>query len=204
MLPTANFRFETIQSFFTDLGIDQINHRILKNQLFEDFLDKSYKLSKNSNIQSITENRINNLVEIRNGVAHGVQPDQITEASILKEEYINFVENYVYALNSVLSEELLRYEIKSKGIEIPKDKIKNVINNSILLCSLENIMKTIKKGTRLATLSPRGNYSQGKIVKIQENHQDIEELSPNNLPVDVGIQVDFKIKDNQIFYLILE
>ena len=119
-----------------------------------------------------------------------------------KEYYLEFVESYIIALNCVLSDKLIPYELKN-GILL-KEKIK-IFDNSILCLDIKNmeINSIIKTGDRvLSKTISKDQYRQGKVISIQENNETIQQIKVDGRSRKIGIKVDFKIKDNQDFYLI--
>ena len=120
------------------------------------------------------------------------------ELNIFKDKYINFIEHYVFALQEILIKELLPFEVQKNGINL--GKARQIINNSIICLEVNTI---IKINDRIVSYNSNDNtYDQGKIVTIQINNQEIDLVSQDKLPQKIGIKVDFKVKDNQKFYLI--
>jgi hypothetical protein len=185
---TANFKSDTINQFFQNLGIENVNNDVMQNKSIS---QSNLKLS-----------RLDDLAVRRNEIAHGVETSEILEIKYFKEYYLEFVESYIIALNCVLSDKLIPYELKN-GVVL-KEKIK-IIDNSILCLDIENmdIDSIIKTRDRvLSKTINKDQYRQGRIISIQENNETIQEVKVDGKSKKIGIKVDFKIKDNQEFYLI--
>ncbi|HAC66346.1 MAG TPA: hypothetical protein DCF68_23130, partial [Cyanothece sp. UBA12306] len=73
---TANFRYDTINQFFADLGIENINKKIIQNENFKTYL----KLESIERVQyGIILSKIDQLVQIRNKISHGQLTDDIID-----------------------------------------------------------------------------------------------------------------------------
>lgn len=188
---TANFRYKAIHDFFQELGIEKINQQILKNENFKEYLIQNESYTEESLV------KINELVKVRNQIAHGQSTDEVQRLEI--SLYIDFIEQYIKALQAVLLDQILPFEIQKKGVKL--GEVIKVINNSIICVRVSNL--TLKIGARIASYNPNAkSYSQGKIISIQVDNEDKQQISVNEQPIDIGIKVDFKVKNNQEFYLI--
>ncbi|MEA5528674.1 MAE_28990/MAE_18760 family HEPN-like nuclease [Dolichospermum sp. UHCC 0684] len=195
VLLSGNLKHNKIVELFNKLNLD-LNDELLKNEE----LKNEIGLNQNtiSRIEKdILYNKINDLVERRNQIAHGSEEvDDILSISEL-EPYIQFLDKYCQAIFQTLFEEL----IKQESIHI-FEKIENVINtygNKVLAFELENY--TIKVGDMLIVETKEGQFYKKPILTIQlknESYQELTVLEKTN----IGVSVEPKIKDNQTFYII--
>ncbi|MEY3401781.1 MAG: hypothetical protein RLZZ86_1396, partial [Cyanobacteriota bacterium] len=141
--------------------------------------------------------KINDLVERRNQIAHGSEEvDDILSISEL-EPYIQFLEKYCQAIFQTLFEEL----IKQESIHIFQ-KIENVINtygNKVLAFELENY--TIKVGDMLIVETKESRFYKKPILTIELDKTEYRELTIIE-KTSIGVSVEPKIKNNQTFYII--
>lgn len=195
VLFSGNLKHNKIVELFNKLTLD-LNDELLKNEE----LRNEIGLNQNtiSRIEKdILYNKINDLVERRNQIAHGSEEvDDILSISEL-EPYIQFLDKYCQAIFQTLFEEL----IKQESIHIFQ-KIENVINtygNKVLAFELENY--TIKVGDMLIVETKEGRFYKKPILTIELNKKSYQELTVLE-KTNVAVSVEPKIKDNQIFYII--
>jgi len=195
VLLSGNLKHNKIVELFNKLNLD-LNDELLKNEE----LKNEIGLNQNtiSRIEKdILYNKINDLVERRNQIAHGSEEvDDILSISEL-EPYIQFLDKYCQAIFQTLFEEL----IKQESIHIFQ-KIENVINtygNKVLAFELENY--TIKVGDMLIVETKEGRFYKKPILTIELNRKEYPELIITE-KTSIGVSVEPKIKDNQTFYII--
>lgn len=194
VLLSGNLKHNKIVELFKYLTLD-LNNELSKN---ED-LNNEIGLDKNTISQTSKDdlyNKINDLVERRNQIAHGSEVLDILGISAL-EPYIQFLEKYCQAIFEILVEQL----IKQESIHTFQ-KIENVINtyaNKVLAFELENY--TIKVGDMLIVENKEGRFYKKPILTIELNNKSYQELTVLE-KTNVAVSVEPKIKDNQIFYII--
>ncbi|BAZ88287.1 MAE_28990/MAE_18760 family HEPN-like nuclease [Dolichospermum compactum] len=195
VLLSGNLKHNKIVELFNKLNLN-LNDELLKNEE----LRNEIGLNQNtiSRIEKdILYNKINDLVERRNQIAHGSEEvDDILSISEL-EPYIQFLDKYCQAIFQTLFEEL----IKQESIHIFQ-KIENVINtygNKVLAFELENY--TIKVGDMLIVETKEGRFYKKPILTIELNNKSYQELTVLE-KTNIAVSVEPKIKDNQIFYII--
>ncbi|MDP5016375.1 hypothetical protein FJR11_18125 [Anabaena sp. UHCC 0187] len=194
VLLSGNLKHNKIAELFKYLTLD-FNNELSKN---ED-LNNEIGLDKPTISQTSKDdlyNKINDLVERRNQIAHGSEVLDILGISAL-EPYIQFLEKYCQAIFEILVEQL----IKQESIHTFQ-KIENVIkifSNKVLAFEIENY--TIKVGDMLIVETKEGQFYKKPILTIQlknESYQELTVLEKTN----IAVSVEPKIKDNQIFYII--
>jgi len=195
VLLSGNLKHNKIVELFNKLNLD-LNDELLKNEE----LKNEIGLNQNtiSRIEKdILYNKINDLVERRNQIAHGSEEvDDILSISEL-EPYIQFLEKYCQAIFQTLFEQV----IKNESIHTFQ-KVENVINtygNKVLAFELENY--TIKVGDMLIVETKEGRFYKKPILTIELNRKEYPELIITE-KTSIGVSVEPKIKDNQTFYII--
>ena len=195
VLLSGNLKHNKIVELFNKLNLD-LNEELLKNEE----LKNEIGLNQNtiSRIEKdILYNKINDLVERRNQIAHGSEEvDDILSISEL-EPYIQFLDKYCQAIFQTLFEQL----IKQESIHIFQ-KIENVIDtyaNKVLAFELKNY--TIKVGDMLIVETKEGRFYKKPILTIELNKTEYRELTIIE-KTSIGVSVEPKIKNNQTFYII--
>ena len=195
VLLSGNLKHNKIVELFNKLNLD-LNEELLKNEE----LKNEIGLNQNtiSRIEKdILYNKINDLVERRNQIAHGSEEvDDILSISEL-EPYIQFLDKYCQAIFQTLFEQL----IKQESIHIFQ-KIENVIDtyaNKVLAFELKNY--TIKVGDMLIVETKEGRFYKKPILTIELNNTEYRELTIIE-KTSIGVSVEPKIKNNQTFYII--
>jgi len=200
---TANFRAGVITESFARLGIDNISSRILNSTTLITYLQTEYPDLD----LAITQQEekafyyLNDLTERRNEVAHGTLPDAGIPSNNIFLEYIKFFEVYSQALHEVLENEVLHYKVKYHGIELAQPK-KVWAEGKVICISLKEI--TIKVGDLLIAKPVKKSlpYRAGAIKEIQVNRKKYDEWLASSEETIICMQVDYKAKDNQTFFLI--
>ena len=165
VLLSGNLNHNKIVELFNKLNLD-LNDELLKNEE----LKNEIGLNQNtiSRIEKdILYNKINDLVERRNQIAHGSEEvDDILSISEL-EPYIQFLEKYCQAIFQTLFEQV----IKNESIHTFQ-KVENVIKifgNKVLAFAIENY--TIKVGDMLIIQTKEGRFYKKPILTIELNNQ---------------------------------
>lgn len=194
VLLSGNLKHNKIVELFKYLTLD-LNNELSKN---ED-LNNEIGLDKTTIFQTSKDdlyNKINDLVERRNQIAHGSEVLDILGISAL-EPYIQFLDKYCQAIFQTLFEQL----IKQESIHIFQ-KIENVINtcgNKVLVFEIENY--TIKVGDMLIVETKEGRFYKKPILTIELDKIEYPELTIIE-KTSIGVSVEPKIKNNQTFYII--
>jgi hypothetical protein len=201
---TANFRQGVINEFFSSLGIKGISSLVKNHPGFKSYMVKikpEIELVYNNIEESVIYQTLDDLAQRRNDISHGVEGIEILSSEILLD-YINYLEHYTEAICDVVFETLLPYEVSHCAIALKKPIA--IYNNSIICLNLEEAPITV--GDRIISRTVLNNsdikYSHGKVLKLQINKQDHRQIMPSVGGIDIGIEVDFKVKENQEFFLV--
>ncbi|BAZ82224.1 MAE_28990/MAE_18760 family HEPN-like nuclease [Sphaerospermopsis kisseleviana CS-549] len=195
VLLSGNLKHNKIVELFNKLNLD-LNNELLKNEE----LNNEIGLNQNSISRiekDILYNKINDLVERRNQIAHGSEEvDDLLSISEL-EPYIQFLEKYCQAIFETLFEQV----IKEESIHTFQ-QVENVIKifvSKVLAFEIEDY--TIKVGDMLIIETKEGRFYKKPILTIQLDNTEYPEL-PITEKTKIAVSVDHKIKDNHTFYIV--
>lgn len=194
---SSNFRHDSINDFFSKVGIEGISNKTKEVQSFEQYLVQQFPGIPISQIPDTKVfEKITDLANRRNEISHGNQSEILSNMILI--EYICFIENYCDALNQIIFELILPFEIEDKAIPLMPI---NIFNNRIICVNLKN--KSIKVNDMLIakTNDTKHKYLYGKIKQLQVNNVSVDSIDSQQ-SIDVGIETDFNIKQNQEFYYI--
>jgi len=196
IISSGNLKHNKIVFLFDSIDIE-LNKLLKRNQTLIKLIQDEQQTENIANIHSDDlYNRINDLVERRNEIAHGSEPPNILSNSEL-ETYIEFLEKYCQAIFEILTEQF----IKQKSI-YKFEKIKKVINvytNSILAFEIENYV--IRVGDALIVETGEGKFYEKYINSIQLDKQPYQELSIYEKK-NIAIGVEPRISKNDTFYIV--
>lgn len=167
-------------------------------ELFSPLEIDAKKINENDVIKKRKSN-IDTLILLRNEISHGTK---IANTLIEFAVYIDSLEDYGKALFSILEkkeeEYQLKYEMKYKFHEIKT--VHKIINNSILLCKIED--NSISIGDDIINKGKDGKVYKNKILSIEVNGDKKENLiTKTNIDVGLELETISNLKVNQTFYI---
>ncbi len=191
---SGNLKHNKIVDLFKYLNVD-LNSGLAKNESLSNEI--GLKTNEISRVEKdILYNKINDLVERRNQIAHGSEKlDDILSTSGL-EPYIQFLEKYCQAIFETLVEEVIKQESIHTFQKIKK--VINVFGNKVLAFEIDNY--NIKVGDMLIIETREGKFYKKSILTIQLNNEPYEEITVLE-KTNIAVSVEHKIKDNQTFYI---
>lgn len=194
-ISSGNVKHNKIVELFALIGI-KLNEELKRNMTFNEYLKRYLDTEHISNLE--TENlysRINDLVDRRNDIAHGVSiTNTVGQDELL--DYCSFLENYCMALFDILTEKSIEQESIHKFEKI--EVIHKVINNSILGFELSNYF--IKVGDFVIVETSDNHFYKKAILSLQKNRESYNELQVQE-KTDIGIGLEPTINNNCTFYL---
>lgn len=195
VLLSGNLKHNKIVELFNKLNLD-LNNELLNNEE----LNNEIGLNQNtiSRIEKdILYNKINDLVERRNQIAHGSEEvDDILGISEL-DPYIQFLEKYCQAIFQTLLEQVIKEESRHTFQQV--ENIIKIFGNKILAFELESY--TIKVGDMLIIQTKEDRFYKKPILTIQLDNKEYPELIVTE-KTKIAVSVDHKIKDNHTFYIV--
>jgi hypothetical protein len=88
---SSNFRYDLIHAMFSDIGLDRVIERTIKNEVVSDFYKEFFGLDESSSHREVTlkiTEELLDLVQRRNRIAHGVTEGDMLAHSFVMEKVI--------------------------------------------------------------------------------------------------------------------
>jgi hypothetical protein len=173
VLHRGNISLQKITSFLTTVGIEPHLRRVTQARDLVEFFEtrepeRDIRTVADQELAALLE-PINELVERRNEVSHGViSVDAIESVELLKER-CRFVAAYGAALYDVFAQELLKHGIVLP-IAQPLGKPIAVYNRSIVCFEATHCMIAVGNILVAATSSPMEPFRYGPISSLQVDH----------------------------------
>jgi hypothetical protein len=187
----ANYRCDLVNQVFARIGVGGILQRLYESYSFTEYLrgqrlvDDSRSLDKGTVLKQLDD-----LAERRNDVAHGNVTQILSHELVLP--FVDFVEAFGVGIREVLIEELFRV-IANRPTVVHRPF--QVIDNTILC--IKGINYIVRVGDFVVAAVPAANrFLGGVITNLQVNNKDVDFVDGSTCPVDVGMKVDARLKDN--------
>lgn len=195
ILLSGNLKHNKIVEIFNKLNLD-LNNELLKNEELNNEIGlKQNTISRRD--KDILYNKINDLVERRNQIAHGSEEvDAILSTSEI-EPYIQFLEKYGQAIFEILVEQIIKQESIYRFQKI--ENVIKVFGSRVLAFEIEKY--TIKIGDMLIIETQQRRCYKTPILTIELEKQQYSELTISE-KTKIAVSVNFKIKDTHTFYII--
>jgi len=192
---TANFRTQVIDENFHQIGVDELSKKIIRSNSFKKHLieikgfdEKSPELISLNNLSPINE-----LAELRNLVAHGINNEIIENKTLL--EYLHFYKCYSASLIEIITNLLLHKEIENCGLKL--GTITNVYKGGTVICFFTN-GQTLHKGQNIIGKNSKTIIS-AIIKSIEINDKEVDFVTGPDK--EIGIKINKKFKGNFELYL---
>src|SRR5579875_3519074 len=202
VLHRGNLKLEKIAAFLTSLGVDARLRKILLMPAFECFFAAADPPRKVRSIQDqdlvFLLSPINDLVERRNAISHGVI-DDIENVDLLLTR-CDFVAAFVHALYEILEEALLSIEVSGNSAQSLGRPV--AVYGGRIVC-FESTNCHIAVGDRIvaATGDNLLPYRWGKVIKLEVDKKPHAELKITE-KTGFGVEVEFRARDNHDYYLL--
>lgn len=142
---------------------------------------------------------IDDLVERRNEIAHGIQPDEIESIDLIKNR-CNFIKAYGQALNNLFLSELVYFELKNPICQKLGHPIK-VFNNEIVCFDSDNCTIAVDNIIIAITRNALKPYLFSQVQSIQINKIDHEVVTITTA-TSFGIRVSFHAKETYEYFIL--
>ena len=200
----GNLNIGQLTDLFIDLGINNCQENIIKNDKFIEFIAYKHELPNEKAIELINNKQkeavsnlfeeLNLLIEQRNKVAHGWCVDARLSFEILEDNIIPFIEMIGKVIADIFEEEFVDVLYKTNRLH-EFDEAICVYDNNILCINSKNA--NLKKNGYIFVNNGK-RFIALEIMEIQHNKKSMDEITKNN--VDIGIKVDKKIKKGWSYY----
>lgn len=194
---SSNFRKDTLREFFNQAGVDSIQNHIINDPALTSFIRTTMGDEESEAAVPASKyfEKLEDLVERRNVVAHGSKVDDL-----LSFDYLDEYAQYIYLLMSPIYDGLLEafytMAIKANTIDMLGTPIA-VYDNKIVCINSSNF--PIKVGHILIARNSEGKLKWSPIESIGVNGNFINEISPDQA-IDIGMSVSFIAKKNYTYY----
>lgn len=197
----GNITFDRISEMTSNVGIESHLRRVLSSDSFSKFMadqtgDPAPISGSDEELRKIFE-PIDDLVERRNSVSHGVvQGDDIESIELLSNR-CKFVLAYGEALCEILEQETLKYAAQVGGAENLGKPIA-VFDNRIVCFESRH---PISVGDQLfaLTLDNLKPVRTGAIQSLQVNNSPVDKIDPSQL-TKFGAAVGFHANENHHYF----
>ncbi|MCB9766113.1 MAG: hypothetical protein H6739_40430 [Alphaproteobacteria bacterium] len=191
----SNFRADSLNDFFRRAGIPKLVHKLKKHSDFRThLLDEESLVNIEQLENSIVLQRLNDLAQRRNEIAHGVPTEILSAPSI--RSLTDFMGKLGQAIHDVVESEFMQYVHKHGCSPLPQPIA--VYRHRILCLSLHN--QTVEEGSLILAMTPAGELRFGRVQIIEVDHKRVGTATAPPI-VDVGLELNFNIKDSYQFFL---
>jgi hypothetical protein len=184
----ANFRERILNEYFRQVGVENVFGLIKRQGHVKTFLETT---SLGTEDEAYI---LNDLADLRNDVAHGVEATILSQEMI--EAYVGYLDAFCTALCDILRSEWLKWAVKRKAVELG---YATKVFDRRIVCFV-SLDQGIKVGDILISKAENGHFNCGPILQMQVNRRDIDGVEKVGSD-GVGLRVDFGPKPNQIFFL---
>jgi hypothetical protein len=204
VLHRGNLTLAKIAKILTSVGVEFHNRRVSLAPTLGGFFrerEPERKVEKvaDQDLPALLE-AIDNLVERRNEVSHGViSVDAIESVDLLKNR-CRFVAAYGTSLYEVLVQEVLRYEVLRPAAQ-PLGKPIAVYNNSIVCFDSSKCEIAIDSLLVAATEDSFEPFRHGPVASLQINKKDYSTLSIS-VPTRFGARVLYRASEKFEYYVL--
>lgn len=166
---TANFRVDTINEFFSNVGVQGLMSLVRADDEFRDFLNSRFPTGTDVAQLTLTAafEPLEEIASRRNEIAHGA-PSELVAPDILSE-WIDFVDRLGQAVVRVLRQDILKAEVAHRATALPQAIA--VYDNRIVCFEL--IDGSIAIGDRVVAKSGDGRWIDGRIERLEVNHKSL-------------------------------
>ena len=202
-LRSSNMKFGRVREILGNLDIQIHGRRVLATPSYSSFLEGFSGISstdmQDSEVES-TLDHIDELVVLRNDIAHGVANLETIEDSNIVRERESKLHAFVSAINDILNCELLKCRLAMGHLVAVEGDI-HAFGDYIVGFSWPSgrilpgdilVMQPAEKGADLR---------HGAIASIQIDNVDQEEVAGRD-GLMIGVRVPFKVKENGRYYVL--
>ncbi len=198
----GNYKSTIISNMFKDIGIVNINDILVKYDPFQSCLMEQYPDSQfleSTKKKELYFQKLDELVELRNEVAHGARPDQIMNNDIFME-MLSYISCYAESMNSFLTDKV--FEKQWQNVKTKAIKIAHIYQEGkVALLNIEEMndsgIASFSVGDSLLVNYKENDCSRFFVTEIKEIRVDLKSGENNKI-------VDNMIIDNNIDQISIE
>lgn len=187
----GNLTSQNVNTLFNSLDVNKLLQNITSNESFIN----SLKEIDGDNDQF---HLLNRLIGERNIISHGITEERI-DFNIIVDEIIPFIILFSKLINDEVIKKVYTFLLLRKDSSIVKLSKKYKCINNKIIC-LNTLNTVLCKGDKLLIKTPNGDYFISSVVKIEIENEEYENASSN---IDVGLELDKKIKKDYDFYMLV-
>lgn len=193
---TANFRIGVIDSYFADVGINNLSRTIINYPPLKEYLDNKYHNYQQIN-NEIIFSEIDDICNIRNQIAHGVQSIELLGETVLNS-YIDF---FILFSESLL--ELLKDQFLEIQFSLNKKKFKpiNVYQKNIIGFNTNGIKLNMSNKILLKKENVFPKYYSADILEIRKNNSSVDEIESED-SIDISMKITTEVNKRVNFTII--
>lgn len=202
---SSNLRIDAVRELFNGIGLKGIDKKIIQENKFK----KSIQLLEEDFREELGQkillekafSKINEIVERRNDIAHGVDDadENILSVDVILT-YCDYFISLVEAIYIIVLREYVTLMIQNKSVTVHELGIPiAVYNNSIICLNNKNIQ--IKNGNCITGKNSKDQVRVGQIISLQIEEKQVDYIS-EKCSVDFGARVDFYASEKDTYYLI--
>ncbi len=192
---SGNLKHNIINLSFKSFDIN-LEAELKKDLKFSNYLEINFGKNYTNKESEILFEKINNLVDRRNLIAHGSEIDDILEKSEIVE-LIEFLRLYCESIFSILDNNSIKYELEDFR-KIESTNIIDVFNNEILAIEVNNFK--VKLGDYIIVRKSDESFEKNQIIEIQIDKKSFNEIDIYS-NTKIAIKVDKTIKKNFEYYI---
>ena len=197
----GNYKINILAECLGDIGMENLKRKLCRYPELQEYYQKKFGLDVNVNEKDdkVLYGIIDEVVEIRNKIAHTGEVDEIRDNTYIKEMFY-FFEQFAMSLNSLMQDTL--FEVKWNVNTSMAFKPQKVFKHKNV-AGFKDVDFEVHNGQLCLCRYPKGNFPQfaeARINDIQEKGVSFTKyhLYENN-PFGVGVQMDISVTDGCSF-----
>ncbi|WP_422413914.1 MULTISPECIES: HEPN domain-containing protein [unclassified Endozoicomonas] len=201
---TANFRYDSIHSFFNKVGVSHLPRRTLKCKNLQVSLAEKHsgeKTLEQKLLVSLLQSELDDLAQRRNEIAHGSFEGEIESIDLLINRAV-FLKAFGCAIDKILNDYYYEFAFSS-GLKVSIGKPDKVYNKiKVIGFSGENFPDEslggeIYVGQKIFAFNDSGKnkLKHGSIVSIKSNGSEFDRIKIKN-KTSIGVMVDFDLSSH--------
>ena len=189
-LHTANFRSSVIDDLFSNIGVTRMTQKILREPIFYNQFQKLDNFEPENLSYDIAFEKLNDLSNRRNSIAHGVQGD-ILSLNIC-QDYVSAIYYLGVSIFKILYRKLLKLYINIQSIDCGAP---SAVYKQGRVIVLNVVNTTFTKQSKIVGINENSTVVCD-ILGIQLDGNSVQELLESDQEIEVGILLDKKLRQS--------